>query len=123
MRHGAFRLFARARGPISRTTSSATSSVASQAGIEPGVLDLLKKHGMTSVTELMARLGIKEEPQQPEGKVGPGNVDEALEKLLGDAPEPTPPLTEATGNPWLYARINQTGFDSQQAKTLADAIR
>ncbi len=30
--------------------------------------------------------------------------------------------TEATDNLWFYERINQTGFDSQKAITLADAI-
>ncbi len=42
-------------------------TLAQEAGIEPGVLDLLKKCGVTSVEELKRRLGIEEEPQPPEG--------------------------------------------------------
>lgn len=38
--------------------------LAKEAGIEPGVLDLLKKHGVTSVAELVARLGLVEEPKK-----------------------------------------------------------
>lgn len=40
--------------------------LAREAGIEPGALDLLKKLGLTSEAELKARLGIKEEVQEPE---------------------------------------------------------
>ena len=45
-------------------------TLAREAGIEPGVLDLLKKLGVTSEAELKKRLGIKEEPQQPGGDEG-----------------------------------------------------
>jgi hypothetical protein len=58
--------------------------LAREAGIEPGVLDLLKKHGIISVAEAKVRLGIREEPQQPEGEPAP-------------APEPTPPVPGPTG--------------------------
>lgn len=36
--------------------------LAQEAGIESGVLELLKKHGMTSVKELVTRLGLEDEP-------------------------------------------------------------
>lgn len=72
-------------------------TLAREAGIEPGVLDLLKRHGVTSVAELMARLSIKEGPQQPKGQPGPETVDDALKKLLGDAPGPTPPVPDSAG--------------------------
>ena len=39
-------------------------TLAKEAGIDPGVLDLLKKHGVTSVDDLRARLGIQEEPKE-----------------------------------------------------------
>lgn len=43
--------------------------LAKKAGIEPGVLDLLKRHEVTSVDELVARLGLEEKPSQ-EDEVG-----------------------------------------------------
>lgn len=71
--------------------------LAKEAGIEPGVLDLLKKLGVTSEAELKSRLGITEGPQQPEGKPAPETVDDALKNLLGDTPGPTPPVPESGG--------------------------
>lgn len=63
-------------------------TLAKEAGIEPGVLDLLKKLGVTSEAELRSRLGVIAEP---------GNIDDALEKLLGKTPEPTPPVPDPLG--------------------------
>jgi hypothetical protein len=71
--------------------------LAKEAGIEPGVLDLLKKHGVTSVAELTARLRL-EEDTRPEGEaVGPSTVGEALDVLLGPAHEPGPPVPDPAG--------------------------
>jgi hypothetical protein len=68
--------------------------LAREVGIEPGVLDLLKKLGVTSEADLRARLGVEG------GDVSKGNVDDALKKLLGDAPPPTPPQPDpAAGEP------------------------
>lgn len=72
-------------------------ALAREAGIEPGVLDLLKKLGVTSEAELKARLGINEEPKTPDREPSPDNVDDALKKLLGETSEPTPPVTEPAG--------------------------
>ncbi|MBI4020927.1 MAG: DUF3883 domain-containing protein [Candidatus Aenigmarchaeota archaeon] len=58
--------------------------LAREAGIEPGVLDLLRKHGVTSVAELVARLGLEEEPKKE---------DEAA----GDTPPPVPLVRDPTG--------------------------
>lgn len=59
-------------------------TLAKEAGIEPGVLELLKKLGVTSEAELRARLGIKEEPSQPE--------DDARPEPIGEEPTaPVPP--------------------------------
>jgi hypothetical protein len=71
--------------------------LAKEAGIEPGVLDLLKKIGVTSAAELRKKLGIEEELQQGEGKPSSETVEEAVNTLLGEAPAPTPPVPEATG--------------------------
>jgi hypothetical protein len=70
--------------------------LAKEAGIEPGVLDLLKKLGVTSEADLRARLGVKEDTDTSEGEPE-GSVPDALKKLLGDTPEPTPPVPEPGG--------------------------
>jgi hypothetical protein len=70
--------------------------LAREAGIEPGVLDLLKKRGVTSVADLHRLLGIKEQPETPDLSA-PGDVDDALKKLLGDVPAPTPPVPDPAG--------------------------
>jgi hypothetical protein len=54
-------------------------TLAREAGIEPGVLTLLKNLGLTSEAELKARLGIKEGVSEPEKKeppddLGPGST-------------------------------------------------
>jgi len=71
-------------------------ALAREAGIEPGVLDLLKKLGVTSEAELRDRLGLKDEPTAA-GAGSPDNVEDALKKLLGDAPAPTPPVPDPAG--------------------------
>jgi hypothetical protein len=84
--------------------------LALEAGIEPKVLEMLKKRGLTSVAELLAALGEKEqaEPTAPTptpsdgtdapGTDSPGTVEDALKNLLGDAPPPTPPILDPTAN-------------------------
>lgn len=70
--------------------------LAKELGIEPGVLDLLKKLGVTSEADLRARLGVKEDATS-EGGEPEGTVKDALKNLLGDAPGPTPPVSDPTG--------------------------
>ena len=70
--------------------------LAIEAGIEPGVLDLLKKLGVTSEAELRTRLGMKDDPA-PDGDGTNDDVDDALKKLLGGAPDPTPPTPDPNG--------------------------
>jgi hypothetical protein len=67
--------------------------LAKEAGIEPGVLDLLKRHGVTSVAELVARLGLVEEPAPGAAQAGPEPVEEAISATAGVAT--TPPKTPA----------------------------
>ncbi len=71
--------------------------LAKEAGIEPGVLDLLKKHGLTSVAELVARLGVSEGPQQADSGSEPETVSQAIKSLMGDTPGPTPPAPDPAG--------------------------
>jgi len=69
-------------------------TLAREAGIEPGVLDLLKKLGVTSEAELKARLGISAEdtpPESPSAAKGEESPEDALRKL-GITGEPTPPV-------------------------------
>ena len=67
--------------------------LAREAGIEPGVLDLLKMLGVTSEADLRKRLGMKSEPAVNNGSAS-GNVADALRNLLGDTPPPTPPIED-----------------------------
>jgi len=83
--------------------------LALQAGIEPRVLEMLKKRGLTSVAEFLAALGEKEQPEPARAPVpsegtdaartdSPGLVEDALKNLLGDAPPQTPPIPDPTAN-------------------------
>lgn len=71
-------------------------TLAKEAGIEPGVLDLLKTHGLTSEVELRNRLGIEEQPETDEIAES-GDVNEAIQKLLGDSAGSTPPVSCLAG--------------------------
>ena len=77
-----------------RFKQPAIEVLAREVGIEPGVLDLLKKHGVTSVVELMARLGIEEKLEQSV----PQDVDDAMKNILGDALSLTPPISDPMGS-------------------------
>jgi len=70
--------------------------LAREAGIEPGLLDLLKKLGVTSEADLRARLRVEEGTDKSEGEAK-GSVTDALKRLLGATPEPTPPVPEPGG--------------------------
>ena len=84
--------------------------LALEAGIEPKVLEMLKKLGLTSVGELLAALGEEEQPEpavqaptpsvgtDPAGNDGPGIVEDALKNLLGDSLPPTPPIPDPAAN-------------------------
>lgn len=67
--------------------------LAKEAGIEPGVLDLLKKYGLTSVAELVTRLGVSEAPPSVE-ESNQESVETAIKDLMGDAPSPTRPALD-----------------------------
>jgi hypothetical protein len=70
--------------------------LAREAGIEPGLLDLLKKLGVTSEAELRDRLGLDDEPTTDGGGSG-DDVEDAVKKLLGGVPAPTPPVPDPGG--------------------------
>ena len=71
-------------------------TLAKEAGIEPGVLDLLKRIGVTSELQLRERLGVRD--PAPEKNAGVADtVQGAIGKLLGAAPEPTPAIVDPTG--------------------------
>jgi len=77
-----------------RFKQPAIEALAREVGIEPGVLDLLKKHGVTSVVELVARLGIEEKMEQTVSQ----DVDDAVKSILGDALSPTPHIPDPMGS-------------------------
>ncbi len=54
-------------------------TLAKEAGIEPGLLDLLKKLGVTSEAELRARLGMENQSEKP----GPTATDDAGAEVAG----------------------------------------
>lgn len=84
--------------------------LAKEAGIEPGVLDLLMKLGVTSEADLRARLGVREDTTTSDGEPE-GSVTDALKKLLGDAPEPTPPVPEPGGQDPVTSGAGKRGDD------------
>jgi hypothetical protein len=87
-------------------------TLAKEAGIEPGLLDLLKKLGVTSEAELRNRLGMKEQPQQPEDEPSRGAVEDAIKKLLGNSPGPTPPVSDSAGPESVTAGSGHRGGES-----------
>jgi hypothetical protein len=66
--------------------------LACEAGIEPGLLDLLKELGVTSEAELRARLGLRAGDGVDRGK-DDGGVEDGLGKL-GITGKPTPPAPD-----------------------------
>ena len=77
--------------------------LAKEVGIEPGVLNLLKKLGVTSEADLRERLGVQEEPT-PQNGTNLGDVEDALKSLLGDTPPPTPSVPDPAGADPVRAR-------------------
>lgn len=72
-------------------------ALAKEAGIEPGLLDLLKKLGVTSEAELRNRLGIEDQPITDDVDE-PDTVGDAITSILGDdLDDPTPPIEDPTG--------------------------
>lgn len=63
-------------------------TLAKEAGIDPGVLDLLKKHGMTSVDDLKARLGIHDEGESAGMSGIPRSADPSSRGSGGEASSP-----------------------------------
>jgi hypothetical protein len=69
-------------------------TLAREVGIEPGVLDLLKKLGLTSEADLRAKLA-KAGVVEPEQKPATTSVDDAIKNMgIG---EPTPPIDDPLG--------------------------
>jgi hypothetical protein len=69
-------------------------ALAREAGIEPGMLDLLKKLGVTSEAELKVRLGIKdEETKTPDEQPSAGLTPEDAMRSLGIPPTGPPATT------------------------------
>ena len=79
--------------------------LAKEAGIEPGVLDLLKSLGVTSESELRKRLGLQDHNTFSGNEAE--DLQHAVEKLLGVASEPTRPVGLAD-----QGRVEQTKANS-----------
>ena len=67
--------------------------LAKEAGIEPGVLDLLKMLGVTSEADLRARLGVKDDVVAG-GSSADDNVEDAIKKLFGGTSRPASPASD-----------------------------
>ena len=72
--------------------------LAEEAGFEPAMLDRLKRLGITSEAELIARLGVPETESSGNGGEGPTTPAEAIAALLGGTPNPTLPVAEPEGD-------------------------
>lgn len=68
--------------------------LAREAGIEPDVLDLLKQFKLTDVAALRSKLGIPDEQQK---QTTADDVAAAITGLLGDTPDPVPPVPDPEG--------------------------
>jgi hypothetical protein len=73
----------------------AIERLAEEAGIESGVLELLKNLGLTNVAGLKARLGVA--GAQDESSVAIETPVDAVRAMLGDAAAPSPPVQDAAG--------------------------
>jgi hypothetical protein len=73
--------------------------LAKAAGIDPALLDLLKKIGVTNEAELKARLGIPEHPMEPDYAESPpgGDVYDDAKDLWGDLPDIPPGTPDPNG--------------------------
>ena len=72
--------------------------LAEEAGFEPAMLDRLKRLGITSEAELIARLGVPETESSGNGGEGPATPAEAIAALLGGTPNPTLPVVDSEGD-------------------------
>jgi len=73
-------------------------TLAKEAGIEAGVLDLLKRLGVTTEAELRTHLKFKEDPQKPEEKSNTGEVENAQQPPAGDTPSADDKETTSTAS-------------------------
>ncbi len=74
------------------------AQLAKEAGIEPGLLDLLKKRGITSEAQLLKVLGAEQSAgDDAPGDNEAGDVDDAL-KSLGITGQPTPAVPDPSAD-------------------------
>ena len=100
--------------------------LAKEAGIEPGVLDLLRNLGVTSEADLRERLGVQDEHDTQTG-ASHNTVEAAVQNLVGpDTSQPTPPVPEfneavppATGG--VEHGGNGSGIASTRRRTAGSA--
>jgi hypothetical protein len=79
----------------------AIAQLAKEAGFEPGMLDLLKKYGLTSEAQMREILNVTDCPPETDGQSRHDELtpEEATRKLLESLPEPTPPAPSPPENP------------------------
>lgn len=108
--------------------------LAREAGIDPGVLELLKKLDVTSVDKLRERLGIDDQ-NSAEVDHTSSDVSDAIKKILGNSPAPTSPVLDlsyqepaspgsgATGTQYGGAAGHEEGGSRAEASGRANSKR
>ena len=86
------------------------NQLAEEAGIEPEVLDLLKIHGITSKSELVARLRLTEAENSEGNSGGIATPEEAIGAILGDAADAKSPVGDSERG--HAASVGSTGAQS-----------
>jgi Protein NO VEIN, C-terminal len=71
-------------------------TLAREAGIDPGILDLLKTYGITDVADLQSRLGISDE-SEPEASDSDGVDEKTLKDSSDEASTSTPSVPDPMG--------------------------
>ena len=87
--------------------------LAKEAGIEPGVIDLLRIIGVTSEAELRSRLGIDEVNNTEEDLAI--EAEDAANTILGGAPSPTPAVADPSGPEFLSPTGNLGGKGASES--------
>lgn len=108
--------------------------LAKEAGIEPGVITLLQKYGITSEEELKKRLGVDETSEEAEEGTKTSTVQEEVGKILRREYEPTTPSrtdtvgsgTTGTGTSETTTSVRDTGGETSghgRGSTVVDSSR
>ncbi|SFM59189.1 protein of unknown function [Nitrosomonas communis] len=99
--------------------------LAKEAGIEPAILDSLKKFGITTVADLTSRLGFTEPASKPADKLEPAllydqDVYGDAKDLYGDLPDIPPGIPDTDGDGFIRSNSRNV-ISNQQLKVDGDS--